>query len=98
MSSFQDEEQVKIYDKGIDISKEIKDITQLKINYRYGDIYSPNIKAIEPLQNMCLHFAESIINNKKPRSDGESGLEVVKILEAIYNSLENNGKEVFLND
>lgn len=47
---------------------------------------------------MCLHFAESIINNKKPRSDGESGLKVVKILEAINDSLKNNGKEVFLND
>ncbi len=93
-----EEEQVKIYDKGVDISKEINDIRQLKINYRYGDIYSPNIKAIEPLKNMCLHFTESIINNKKPRSDGESGLKVVKVLEAINSSLENNGKEVFLND
>ncbi len=91
-----DEEQVKIYDKGVDLSKEIKDIEQLKINYRYGDIYSPNIKTIEPLKTMCLHFTESIINNEKPRSDGESGLKVIKMLEAINESLKNNGAEVFL--
>ena len=45
---------------------------------------------------MCSHFAECIINNKKPVSDGESGLNVVKILEAAEESLKNNGKEITL--
>jgi len=91
-----EEEKIKVYDKGVDLLKDVNDVRQFKINYRYGDIYSPNIKNIEPLKNVCSHFADCIKNNKTPRSNGESGLEVIKILEAIDESLKNNGKEVFL--
>lgn len=88
------EEQIKVYDKGVVVTAE--DMQQLRINYRYGDIYSPNIKNIEPLQVMCSHFADCITNNKAPRSDGLSGLNVVKVLEATEESLRNNGKELVL--
>ena len=91
-----EEEKIKIYDKGVDLSEDIDNLNQFRINYRYGDVYSPNIKNIEPLKNMCLHFIDCIINNKNPRSDGKSGLNVVKVLEAIDESLKNNGKEIFL--
>jgi len=91
-----EEEQLKIYDKGVDLEEDVKDITQFRINYRYGDIYSPNIKKIEPLRVMCTDFADSIINNKEPISNGLSGLNVVKMLEASEESLRNNGKEIML--
>jgi len=45
---------------------------------------------------MCTHFADCIINNKEPISNGLSGLNVVKILEASEESLKNNGKEIIL--
>ncbi|MFH1641616.1 MAG: Gfo/Idh/MocA family oxidoreductase [Nanoarchaeota archaeon] len=90
------EEQVKIYDKGVDVTKQQDDVSQIKINYRYGDIYAPNIKNIEPLKIMCSHFADCIIHKKKPRSDGESGLNIMKVFEAAEESLKNNGKEASL--
>ncbi len=90
-----EEERIKMYDMGVDISKEINDLEQFKVNYRYGDIYSPNIKVIESLRSVCSHFIDCIVNNEQPRSDGESGFNVVKILEAIDESIKNNGKEVF---
>jgi predicted dehydrogenase len=90
------EEQIKIYDKGIDLTKNLEDIKEFKINYKYGDIYSPNIKAVEPLKNMCLHFVDCIINKKNPRSGGESGLRVIKILESVEESLKNNGEKIIL--
>lgn len=89
-----EEEQIKIFDKGVDLTKNIEDSRQFRINYRYGDIYSPNVKKIEPLKMMCTHFADCIINSKKPRSDGESGLNVIKMLEAAEESIKNNGKEI----
>lgn len=89
-----DEEQIKVYDKGVE---EVKDIHQFKVNYKYGDIYSPYIKNTESLKNMCEHFIDCIENNKVPRSDGENGLKVVRVLEAIDKSLNNNGCEVKLN-
>ena len=90
------EEQIKIYDRGVDLTDISEDIRQLRVNYRYGDIYSPNIKNIEPLHVMCSHFADCVINNKQPISDGLSGLNVVKILEASEESLRNDGKEIIL--
>lgn len=90
-----EEEPVKIYDKGVDLT-DVKDTRQFRLNYRYGDVYSPNIKNVEPLKTMCSHFADCIINNKTPRSDGLSGLNIVKILEAVDLSLKEKGKEIVL--
>ena len=90
-----EDEQIKIFDKGVDITEfSERDITQFRINYRYGDVYSPKIKKIEPLREMCEHFARCIIENRTPRSDGLSGLKVVRILSAIQQSIKNGGKEV----
>jgi predicted dehydrogenase len=91
-----EEEPIKIYDKHVDLINNFADLAQFKVNYKYGDIYSPNIKNIEALSVMCQHFVDCIKNNKKPKTSGESGLAVVKTLEAIDTSLKNNGKEVFL--
>lgn len=90
-----EEERIKVYDMGVNLSREINDLEQFRISYRYGDIYSPNIKVMESLKNVCSHFIDCVVNNKQPRSDGESGFNVVKILEAIDESIKNNGKEVF---
>ena len=90
------EEQIKVYDRGVDLTKISEDVGQLRVNYRYGDIHSPNIKNIEPLQAMCSHFTDCILNNKNPVTDGRAGLNVVKILEAAEQSLKNNGKEIIL--
>jgi len=92
-----EEEPIKIYDKGIELTK-VDYAQQFKIEYRYGDIHSPNIENIEPLRTMCLHFIDCVKNNKKPRSDGESGLRVIKVLEAIDKSLKNKGIEITLED
>ncbi len=90
-----EEEPIKVYDKSVDPKI---DFNQFKVNYKYGDIHSPYIKSTESLKNMCEHFIDCIENNKVPRSDGENGLRVVKVLESIDKSLKNNGEEVKLND
>lgn len=40
---------------------------------------------IEPLKLECQHFLSCIENNKTPRSDGENGYMIVKILEQAEN-------------
>lgn len=92
-----EEEPVKIYDKGINVIQEATDIRPSKMEYRFGDIYSPHIKNTEPLNVMCSHFIECIKNKTKPLSDGESGLKVVKVLEAMEKSINENGREIVLN-
>lgn len=94
----EDEEPIKIYDKGVDIIESSTDVRPAEMHYRYGDIHSPYVQNIEPLNIMCRHFIDCIKNNLKPRTDGESGLRVVKILEAAEESIKNGGKEITLED
>ncbi|HHY48001.1 MAG TPA: Gfo/Idh/MocA family oxidoreductase [Firmicutes bacterium] len=60
----------------------------------YGDVYIPKIKMVEPLRNQCLHFLECIREGKKPLTDGESGLAVVRVLDRAEESLRSNGEYV----
>jgi predicted dehydrogenase len=44
----------------------------------------------EPLHAECQQFIECVAEGKRPRTDGEAGLEAVRILEACQRSLESN--------
>ena len=48
---------------------------------------------IEPLKLECQHFLNCIENDKTPRSDGENGYMIVKILESAENMMLGNKKE-----
>jgi len=50
------------------------------------------IEKKEPLRSECAHFIDCIRTRKPPRTDGKSGIRVLKILEACQNSLKENGK------
>ena len=80
------EEPIKVYDRGLDGNG--------RVNYRYGNTYSPAVKNVEPLKEMCSHFINCIKTKQTPMSDGISGLNVVKVLEAAEKSLRDNGKEI----
>lgn len=84
-------DKLKIFDKGV-FKNNLED--RVEFNVRYGDIYIPKIDASEPLKLECLHFVESIQNNKTPRSDGEDGLRVVRVLEAAQQSLDRGGTPI----
>ncbi len=46
----------------------------------------------EPLRAECLQFLESIETRQPPRTDGEEGVRVLRILEACQQSLRDNGR------
>jgi predicted dehydrogenase len=81
-------EKIKVYDKGITFEDDTEDAFHPK--YRDGDIYIPKLDNKEALKSECEHFLDCILNNKKPMTDGESGLKVVRVLEAIDESLDKN--------
>lgn len=84
-------EKVKIYDKGVNMSSN-EGIYEALIEYRTGDMYAPKLDSTEALSRLTSHFVECIRESKKPFTDGQSGLNVVKILEAAERSMKNNGK------
>jgi len=83
-------EKVKVYDQGVEkLSGE-----ELRRSYRAGDIHSPRIAVTEPLQLEMRHFIECVRDGTRPRSDGEAGLRVVRVLEAGMRSLRSGGARV----
>jgi predicted dehydrogenase len=61
------------------------------LTLRFGDIYLPRVQPEEPLRLECQHFIDCVRERKRPRSDGKSGLEVLKVLEAAQRSLKAGG-------
>jgi predicted dehydrogenase len=55
---------------------------------RSGEIFSPRLPNVEPLRVECEHFITCIAEGTVPRSDGASGLRVVRVLEALQHSLD----------
>src|SRR5215207_3721153 len=55
---------------------------------RAGDVWSPQVPNDEPLRIECRHFVEQVLNGGRPRSDGLAGLRVVRVLEALQESLD----------
>jgi predicted dehydrogenase len=87
MATFDDmqiEGKLTIYDKGFD-----EDVRSWgEYIARSGDIYSPHIANVEPLRIECEHFIRCVRTGEAPRSDGYSGLRVVRVLERLQQSLD----------
>ena len=88
-------EKVKIYDKGIDV-KTKEGVYETLVQYRMGDMRSPKLDQTEALALATAHFLECIEQNKTPLTDGISGLNVVRLLEAAEKSIKQHGKEIKL--
>lgn len=61
-----------------------------------SEAISVELDRIEPLMAECKHFLHCIKTREKPLTDGESGLEVLRVLETAQKSLEQDGQLVTL--
>ena len=87
MATFDDmevERKLTVYDKGFDESF----TSYGEYIARSGDTWSPRVPNDEPLRLECAHFANCLLEGTTPRSDGESGLRVVRVLEELQSSLD----------
>ncbi len=77
-------EMIKIYEREVD--RGLLDSTPEYVDHqsilRMGGIRIPKLEQSEPLKNLCEHFLDCVLNQKKPLTDARSGMEVVKVLEA----------------
>jgi predicted dehydrogenase len=89
------DEKIKVYDKGVDITTR-QGLYNLLVNYRSGDMWSPQLEQIEALQHELGYFIECINDDKSPHNDGAAGLRIVKMLEAATESLNKRGALVYL--
>jgi predicted dehydrogenase len=89
-------DKLKLYDKGITISKTAESAHQLRIGYRAGDIWVPHLPAKEALLTEAEHFISCIRSGASPISNGLTGVHVVEILEAATRSIASQGKPIKL--
>jgi predicted dehydrogenase len=87
MATFDDmavERKLTVYDKGFDEDSR----TYGEYITRSGGSFSPQIANVEPLRVECEQFITAIREGTPPRSDGASGLRVVRVLESLQDSLD----------
>jgi predicted dehydrogenase len=89
-------EKIKVYDRGVSVNPSAENVYQMLVGYRTGDVWSPQLAVREALYTEALHFVECIEKNARPRTDGQAGLRVVRLLEAASESMASHGKLVTL--
>lgn len=89
-------EKVRLYKKGISVDKSFVNYGEFQLLLRDGDILSPKVDPQEPLRLQCQHFIDCVRKKKQPFTDGKSGAQVVKVMNAIDKSLKSNGRTIKL--
>jgi predicted dehydrogenase len=88
-------ERVRVFEKGVaPIPSAISSYDEHQFLMRDGDIISPRVENSEPLKNECRHLLDCISQGTQPLSDGQSGLEVVQVMEAIDRSVARGGAPI----
>ena len=84
---------IRVFDKRADLPDATTtrgDFLDHKVRLLDDGVFIPNIAINRPLQDECAHFLDCIRKGSRPRSDGQSGLRVVRALEAASESMANN--------
>jgi predicted dehydrogenase len=87
-------DKIKIYDRGISVNGSADKVALMRIGYRMGDMWSPQLALREPLHAAARHFIDVITAKAAPMSDGHAGLRIVKLLEAASQSLACQGRPI----
>jgi predicted dehydrogenase len=90
-------EKIKIYDKGVSFTDDPQKIYEMRVGYRTGDMWAPQLDTSEALRIEGEHFVDCIVNGKTPQTDGALGLRVVEIIEAATRSMKEHGRSVEIN-
>ena len=89
-------EKIKVYDKGVSFTDDPKQIHEMRVGYRTGDMWAPKLDGTEALRVEGEHFVDCIVNTKTPQTDGRLGLRVVELIEAATSSMRGKGETVYV--
>jgi len=90
-------EPVRVFDSGVMLD-DPQSFGEFQLSYRTGEIISPPISPVEPLQLEMADFCTSVRTGRVPRSSAPLGVEVVRMIEAVDASLASSGSRVSLAD
>ena len=86
-------EPVRIFDSGASL-RDPESFGEFQLSYRTGSILSPRIDATEPLSLEIADFCAAILDGTPVRSSVAIGLDVVRSIEAVEDSLAAGGSTV----
>ncbi len=86
-------EKIWIYDRGVGAPDSAMAYGE-DLSLRFGDISVPWVPMKEPLAIEVQHFLDCCDSGETPRSDGRDGLRVVRVLEAVDESMAAGGAPV----
>jgi predicted dehydrogenase len=90
-------EPVRVFDSGVTVP-DPESFGEYRLTYRTGDIVSPRLDVLEPLSLELLDFCAAVRDGNEPRSSARLGLDVVRIIEAVDDSLARGGAPVTIED
>lgn len=92
-------QRVSVFDRGVELIDQPDDGEESaarRVAYRTGDTWSPALKEREALGAMVEEFAASIRAGRAPVTSGDSGLRILRVLEAAGVSMAHGGRLVGL--
>lgn len=90
-------EGLRIYDKGArEEPSPYASYGEFQHVVRSGEVRIPPVRGDEPLREQVRHFVQSVLDGRRPLSDGWDGVRVVSIMDAIQRSLKAEGMPVEL--
>jgi predicted dehydrogenase len=89
-------EKVKVYDRGVNLTRNDEDVHKLLVSYRIGDMWAPQLSMKEALLSEVEHFVDCIETGARPLTSGASGARVVEMLEHTMLSLRQRGHPIEL--
>ena len=90
-------EKVRVYDRGVwqsSLGHTDHASRQMAIGYRSGDMWAPHLEVRDALETAATQFVECVVAKARPLTDGQSGLRVVRLLEAATESLMASGRPI----
>lgn len=88
-------QRVSVYDRGVELITSPEDGAEKaarSVAYRMGDTWAPALIEREALAAMVEEFAASIRQHREPLTSGESGLRILRVLEAAGASMAEHGR------
>lgn len=90
-------EPIRVFDSGATLP-DPETFGEFRMSYRTGDIISPHLEATEPLALEVGDFCAAILDHVEPRSSAQVGLDVIRAIEAVDESLAAGGAPVEVHD
>ncbi len=87
-------EKIKVYDRGVHMIADREQSTALRVGYRTGDMWSPQLPSTEALRLLVDHFIDCIETGERPLTDGRVGHDIVELLELATHSIKQGGRPI----